>query len=275
MRSLVRAGKAFTLVELLVVIGIIAVLISLLLPALGGARRAADRTNCLSNLRQLGQAMVMYANQHKGYFPPVYSEANLSGSYIIFRNAATLQSHGPQGPVDRGQWRGWTSSGQLYAIGLIKDPRVYYCPGQPIEYVQWPLGWFGPGVTVDPDPPIWNKLMGYNYRLVHYRSNPLITVDDVNGFDRWSISYPKGIKAIMSDLLSPPTGHLTAPWVHQKPYGVNVLYTDGHAEFNNGTKQDYDRSTQFRITSQADGYVHLMFKAFDKRDFGDVRAAYP
>src|SRR5687767_627714 len=94
-----RRPLAFTLVELLVVIGIIAVLIALLLPALGGARRAADRTTCLSNQRQLGQALVMYANQHKGFFPPVYSEANLSGSYIIFRNASTLQGHGPQGPV--------------------------------------------------------------------------------------------------------------------------------------------------------------------------------
>lgn len=68
-----RRRHAFTLVELLVVIGIIAVLVAVLLPVLANARESAKATQCMNNLRQIGQCQAVYLNETKGvYYLPAY-----------------------------------------------------------------------------------------------------------------------------------------------------------------------------------------------------------
>jgi prepilin-type N-terminal cleavage/methylation domain-containing protein len=66
-----RTNRAFTLIELMVVIAIIGVLMAILLPSLRNARMAAEQTTCASNLRQIGQALLMYVNENRQRLPMV------------------------------------------------------------------------------------------------------------------------------------------------------------------------------------------------------------
>ncbi len=115
--------RAFTLVELLVVIGIVAALIALLLPALNRAREAAKQTACLSNLRQIGFAMQMYAGEQKGFLPPHVPNGFAFG---VFNFADTGVWDGPS-PNCLGSFLPYLNHDwHLFACPSLDTDRIYF-----------------------------------------------------------------------------------------------------------------------------------------------------
>ena len=164
--------KGFTLIELLVVMVIIALLIGLLLPALSRAKEEARKTQCRSNLRQIGMGIMMYANDNGGFTPGVGGAGGrtlgattwfglISNNYIP-RNAATV-----------GQPQAWLRSSATPArpigLGLIwtggyltaKGAQILYCPsdnsGLNAALNNGTGMAYSKVVTYDMDEPFWTS----------------------------------------------------------------------------------------------------------------------
>jgi prepilin-type processing-associated H-X9-DG protein len=114
-----RKLSAFSLVELLVVIGIIAVLISMLMPALTRARQQALEVQCASQLRQVGNGLMGYASNNRGYYPG-WSGWQVWGYYGTPKDGTGDDEAGP----------GWTEALIPY---FTKDTKIYHCPAFPDE----------------------------------------------------------------------------------------------------------------------------------------------
>lgn len=202
------ARHGFTLIELLVVVSIIAVLISILLPALGAARAASLRVASMSNQRQLATAVVFYANAFRDRVPLGFSLGPGEGwkqyNYLLRTN--------PTSSPPSMRWMGL-----LYQHGAFESPEAFYCPAE-----QDPLMQFD--TDDNPWPPDESAPAGKSTRI-GYGARPLVgwpfPSDAPQPQAMPRLSELKAGTAILADLIHKPE-RLTRR--HQT--GINVTHAD-------------------------------------------------
>ncbi len=217
-----KKRKGFTLIELLVVIAIIALLISILLPSLSRARELSKRTVCAANLRGIGQAMYIYAQDDPQVFPAVAGEPTSPGQMELFnpqnRSMEPSTTGIPSPTVDM-----WT-----VIRSNNSTPKQFNCPSttdvpDPAQDTTVYYDFLGPG----------NLSYAYMYQhdpnrqIIGPASEPTFPfMADSNPYIKGKITTP-----IQNDRLSAARGNSTN---HTNREGENVLYVDSHVLFEKG-----------------------------------------
>jgi prepilin-type processing-associated H-X9-DG protein/prepilin-type N-terminal cleavage/methylation domain-containing protein len=263
MRSQARPA-AFTLVELLVVIGIIALLVALLLPTLNKVRAQSRQVKCLSNIRQIGIADQMYGQDYPRQHLPGYWGWSAPGAGWDPSTAPTPAASGPR--------MYWFQVPTFYNVFKSLDQYHYpagtCCPDSVLsekngnQYgftIQESYGMNStqlPGLIASLAPAYWNQ---YYRALVVAPSEKVFFTDSTSEF----VSCSTSTTTPNSTLRYLETSYAGQDWsgeIHQPPHfggavayrhnkGANVLFFDGHAEWMSYSDLRYDPATMSTSTN--------------------------
>jgi prepilin-type N-terminal cleavage/methylation domain-containing protein/prepilin-type processing-associated H-X9-DG protein len=181
-----RKRAAFTLVELLVVIGIIALLISILLPALNKARRQAVQVQCESNLRSIGQAIMSYSNANRGSVMPTSIEkGNLFHYWGI---VLVAQGYLPDPAIPDSSWSSPTATGNSVLVCPAVRDLFLYQNGNAVPGVSTTTSSFADGFERDGSWVLQPASTNHTHGLiveVGYGINGLINTSAISSTDPW------------------------------------------------------------------------------------------
>jgi len=252
-----RAAHGFTLVELLVVIGIIALLISILMPALQRARQQANQVKCAANLRQQGQAMAMYVNQWRAY--PGHAAQSNGVTFAVWPTRLRAYLNNNQGVFfcpsqDSGfEWQSKLGGGVGYATNV--DSRYGYNSGEVLldvfkipfsyGYNDWGCSPFQPAASREAERGLGGDLWNPNTPELKLgrvkKAAEMIAISDNTVDGNWDFNID-------------PMNPLEAPGkIHNK--GCNVLFCDGHVQWY--SQQDvvvYDVKTNQPLPTNSDRF---------------------